>query len=525
VNGNQAAPAPPTMPPAAPLVGAAARTWSAEQEAFYTEMAEGTDHVIVEAFAGTGKSTTIVEGGRRAPERRQLYCAFAKKNQLDLQAKLVGNPRAVSQTLHVVGLHTVGTFWEGLQIDKTGARTKSLVEAVCGGAAPDAVKRLVGKLLEKGREMAPHARQAGDLVDIAIEFDCQPGEQWEADGFGLDYVEARTLEAMDLAASKKPTATGIDFPDMLFLPVRNKWLRPRYDLVFVDERQDMTFTQLELAMGVGGGRIVLVGDVHQAIYGFRGADTNAAVRLREQLKAKVMTLSTTYRCPQAVVAQAQRLVPAYTAAPSAPAGTVRSVANTAAMLAALQPDDFILSRSNAPLAGVAMALVRAGRPVRIQGKNIGEGLQAIISKVATGKAADSIPELLRRLAKWEEREVARAEAAGKDHLVEGLRDKAETLRVVAEGTSGVRELRARLDHLFDDKRNGGTIVCSSVHKAKGLEAPRVFVLRYTLNPKLPQRVLDRMTDDQAAKRLQEERNIEYVAVTRSMDTLTWVEAK
>ncbi len=509
----------------AELALAPARTWSGEQQAFFGEMATGHDSVILEAYAGTGKSTTIVEGGRRAPERRQLYCAFAKKNQLDLQEKLRGNLAAVAQTLHVVGLHTVGAFWEGLPIDKTGARVKSLVEATCGPAAPDAIKRLVGKLLEKGREMAPNAREAGELVDIAIEFDCQPGEQWEADGFGLDYVEARTLEAMDLAASKKPTATGIDFPDMLFLPVRNKWLRPRYDLVFVDERQDMTFTQLELALGVGGGRIVLVGDVHQAIYGFRGADMNAAVRLREQLKATVMTLSTTYRCPQAVVAQAQRLVPAYTAAPSAPAGTVTSVPNTTRMLEALRPDDFVLSRSNAPLAGVAMALIRAGRPVRIQGKDIGAGLQAIVGKVATGRAADSMPQFLERLGRWEEREVTRADAAGKAHLIEGLRDKAETLRVVAEGVSGVRELRARLDHLFDDTRAGGTIVCSSVHKAKGLEATRVFVLRHTLYPKLPQKVADRMTDDQLAKRLQEERNIEYVAITRAMDTLTWVEAK
>jgi DNA helicase-2/ATP-dependent DNA helicase PcrA len=312
---------------------------------------------------------------------------------------------------------------------------------------------------------------------------------------------------------------------MLFLPVRNGWLRPRYDLVFVDERQDMTFTQLEIALGVGRGRIVLVGDVNQAIYGFRGADMNAAVRLREQLKAKVMTLSTTYRCPRAVVETAQRLVPAYQSAPGAPEGSVERVASVEKMLEQVGPNDYVLSRTNAPLAGVAMALIRAQKKVRIQGKDIGAGLKALVGKVATGRAAASMPEFLERLLRWEEREALRAQKAGKDAAVEGIRDKAETIRVVADGATGVRELQARLDHLFDDDRNGGCIVCSSVHKAKGLEAARVFVLRFTLYPKLPKDVAERMTDGQMARRLQEERNIEYVAITRAMQTLVWVEAK
>ncbi len=501
-----------------------ARTWSPEQSAFYGEMETGAESIILEAFAGTGKSTTIVEGGTRAPEKNQLYCAFAKRNQLDLAEKLKSNPRADAKTLHGVGLATSMSFWEGLKVDKVGARKASLVEAVCGSQAPDGVKRLVGKLLDKGREMAPHARESGDLVDVAIEFDCTPSEQWENDGFGLEYVEARALEAMELAGAKKPTQTGIDYADMLFLPVRNHWLRPRYDLVFVDERQDMTFTQLEIALGVGRGRIVLVGDINQAIYGFRGADMNAAVRLREQLKAKVMSLSVTYRCGSAIVDEAKRLVPAYSAAPGAPTGEVLRLPSRAKMLEHAAAGDFVLSRTNAPLAGVAMALVRAQKRVRIQGKDIGAGLKAVVEKVATGKAAASMPEFLQRLERWREREILRAEKAGKDSAVETIRDKAETINVVAEGASGVRELRARLDYLFDDER-ADAVVCSSVHKAKGLEASRVFVLRDTLYPKLPREVEERMSDDQLAKRAQEERNIEYVAITRAMRSLVWVEGK
>src|ERR1051325_7822933 len=65
-----------------------ARVWSSEQEQFYDEMATGTDSIVLEALAGTGKSTDFGGGGPRAPEPTKLYTAFAKRNQLDLAEKL-----------------------------------------------------------------------------------------------------------------------------------------------------------------------------------------------------------------------------------------------------------------------------------------------------------------------------------------------------------------------------------------------------------------------------------------------------
>ena len=49
------------------------------------------------------------------------------------------------------------------------------------------------------------------------------------------------------------------------------------------------------------------------------------------------------------------------------------------------------------------------------------------------------------------------------------------------------------------------MACSSVHKSKGLEAPKVFILADTL----------RDTND-------EERNIQYVAITRAIQELVYV---
>ncbi len=68
--------------------------------------------------------------------------------------------------------------------------------------------------------------------------------------------------------------------------------------------------------------------------------------------------------------------------------------------------------------------------------------------------------------------------------------------------------------LFAD--SGIAVVCSSVHKAKGLEASRVFILKRTLYPKLKEGAKP------SPMRAREEQNIHYVAITRAMRELVYV---
>lgn len=261
------------------------RTWSHEQETIFNWFESHSGHLIVEAYAGCGKTTTIVEGANRAPEDAILICAYNKRIAEELVSR-VRNPNVQVKTLHAVGYAAVRRFWEGIRCSFDSTRADALAESVCGPLAPDAIKRLVSKLHTKGREIAPHATKVGDLTDMAITFELEPDEQWNAcrkcgserewhdnsnhpySGFDLVYVETKALEAMELAATVKPVTTGIDGSDMIFLPVRNGWLHKSFDLVVVDEAQDMTVAQLEIAQGVCRGRICVVGDPNQAIYGF-----------------------------------------------------------------------------------------------------------------------------------------------------------------------------------------------------------------------------------------------------------------
>lgn len=511
------------------------RTWSAQQEAIFDWFEKGevphtaftvgslvydkqvaprvkARHLIVRARAGTGKSTTIREGVKRAPEQAILIAAFSRDIKLAMAKELGHFPNGSVQTLHAVGYACVRAFRDNIKVEFTSDRADALAAQVCGVAAPDAIVRLVSKLLTKGREIAPHAAQPGDLAAIAITFECEPDESWARAGFGPDYVERKALEAMEKAAQVKAGDT-IDGSDMIFLPVRNRWLTPQYDLVVVDEAQDMTTAQLEIAQGVlrPGGRVCVVGDDRQAIFGFRGADSGSLDRLKAELGAAELGLTTTYRCGRAIVDLARAYVPDFEAGPGNPEGEVLEVPAEQVMTAG--PGDFILSRTNAPLVSVAMKLLRAGKRTRVAGRDIGKGLTSLMRKMK----ARSVPDLLAKIEGWAAREVSRHEAqlaaakngrrAAIQAKVEAVRDQADMLASLADGARSVAEVEARVEALFTDDGLGaaGMITCSSVHRAKGLEADRVFILRDTLR-----------------ETTVEEQNICYVAITRAKRTLVWV---
>jgi superfamily I DNA/RNA helicase len=82
---------------------------------------------------------------------------------------------------------------------------------------------------------------------------------------------------------------------------------------------------------------------------------------------------------------------------------------------------------------------------------------------------------------------------------------------MSEGANSVAELMTRCETLFSDDKSAVTL--STVHKAKGLEADNVYILRPELMPhpmaKTPEAIA-------------QESNIEYVAVTRTKNKLVFV---
>lgn len=284
-----------------------------------------------------------------------------------------------------------------------------------------------------------------------------------------------------------------------------------YSMVVVDEAQDMSPAQLLLAQILAGenGRMVYVGDPAQCIYGFRGADTTILERAATEMKAKVLNLNITYRCPKKIVELAQRYVPDFTAAVQAPEGEVHEGVLEKFMLEQASSGDFILCRANAPLMSVCLKLIAAGKRAYMAGRDVGEKLLSILRKVQGRKAFQDMADLELRLQRWADREndkISRTtknpDSAASKH--EAIEDILGIFHALAEGLEEPADIEGELKRLFQEPglTNKDFVCCSTVHKAKGLEADNVWILAQGFN-----------------RPGAEENNIRYVAITRAKKRL------
>jgi hypothetical protein len=223
--------------------------------------------------------------------------------------------------------------------------------------------------------------------------------------------------------------------------------------------------------------------------------------MKEALDAKELGLKTTYRCPRLVVEEAQSLVPDIVAAESAPTGFIEyttAVTNP-------QPGAFVLSRVNAPLVTECLALIKQGTTAIVKGRDIGRGLQKLIKKCYDR----DVDLFLGNVEDWMIKEERRAlRLKGGSHARLGaIYDQAATLGALAETAKHTDEVKDRVDKLFTDDAVKNAVICSTVHKAKGLESGQVWMLVDTW--KYPGT---------------EEDNLRYVAITRSKGELRYVSA-
>lgn len=111
-----------------------------------------------------------------------------------------------------------------------------------------------------------------------------------------------------------------DFDDLVARPIRLLWSRPevlqlyrrRFVHLFVDEYQDLNqaqYTLLRLLAPEPAPGLFVIGDPHQAIYGFRGARPEYFHRFpRDWPQARCMTLTETYRLPPPILQAAGQVL-------------------------------------------------------------------------------------------------------------------------------------------------------------------------------------------------------------------------
>lgn len=176
------------------------------------------------------------------------------------------------------------------------------------------------------------------------------------------------------------------------------------------------------------------------------------------------------------------------------------------------PGCAILCRCNAPLVSLAYGLLMRDVPCNILGKDIGTQLISLCNKMHT----DDLPTFQERLQVWRNREVQKC--LQDDRNPESIEDKYSCLcffiESLDEKARTVPDLIAKIALLFDsDQPNTEKVTLSSVHKSKGLEFPVVYILDRHL---IPSRYAT------LPWQREQERNLLYVAVTRTSDKLIYI---
>lgn len=469
------------------------------QQAVFDFISSGHGNAVIEAVAGSGKTTTLVEALKLTSKMLKVaFLAFAVNTKDTLAAR-------APNWVKVCTLHSLGF-----------AALRAAIPNMSKEPDPDNLYKIVKDLLPEPEDAplrSPLMKLAGlvkntltDAVDLAAveSMAAHYGVETNGDEERLFELLPRVIEIC------RTQLTTIDYDDMIWLPVVLRLPVEKFDIVFGDEVQDWNACQIELVMKAlkPTSRVIAVGDRRQSIFGFRGADINAIPNLIKRLNATVLPLSICYRCPKSHVEMAKEIVPQIEASETAIEGVIEYVDYQVAVKQ-MTDGQMVLCRVNAALVSCAYKLIKRGQKAIIRGRNFADDLIGLIDKLQPKDIID----LVVKVEQYKQNEIAKLEAkGGRETQIQNMMDKCDTLSEMTEGMADLFELRDRIDTIFNDKSKEGVIL-STVHRAKGDENKDVWILRPELMP---------MKSTQAWQAEQEE-NIRYVAYTRSKMNLRFVE--
>ena len=469
---------------------------SDEQIAIVEAATSTKDNLLISALAGAAKSTTLELIALALPDVNTLCLAFNSKIVKEMKQRLPANCECA--TLNSIGHRAWGAaLGKRLTVDKFKCADilKSRLDTydaeerqLLWDAFPD-ILRAIGS-----------AKTSGHVPDKFLSTkDCTP--LISSEQFFLDYdIEFSPLEKQlinyVLEESMRLAFLGqIDFDDQVLMPGCFRAPFPIFSLLLVDEAQDLSLLNHAMLRKLYRRRIIAVGDQFQAIYAFRGAHEDGMAALAAEFSMRELKLTTTYRCPPAIVEHVRWRAPDIRAWDKHPSpGTVTrlypwSTANI--------PDHAaVICRNNAPLFSVAISLLKSGRYPKLWGNDIGTALLKVMKSF--GPAHTTQADALMGLQRWHTKQLDRVKNKS------ALADKRDCIEVFLRAAP---LLSGAIDYASTIFTSSGAINLMTGHKAKGHEFHEVFFL----NEKL-------------VKGEGQDPNLRYVICTRAQRTLTYIDS-
>lgn len=486
-------------------------TPSKYQRSVYSYIKLGKGNAVIDAVAGSGKSTTIVNALRLIPGNKSiLFLAFNKSIVEELKQKIGNLPNVEVSTLHSLGCRAI--------VKKTKAKISNYkYSEYISGRIEDGT--LQGELYER---LIPSDRvtwkrnilQLVDLGRVNLTSDVNSLREVAAK-YDLDIVDNEIERAVEIIEWGRLNSKKIDFTDMIYFPCVMDIPMKKFDWVFIDECQDLNAAQRSMFLKcVGnGGRWIAVGDLRQAIYGFAGADADSFQKLKSIPNTVKLPLSICYRCDENIITLAKTIVPQIECREGAPEGEV----NRDCKKEDVKDGDMVLCRITAPLVKLCMEYISRGQKAYVKGRDIGLNLIRMIEDTECKKIRFAIEEMENELGRIIGKLIGLKVCSDREEAMEhpkyvSYSDRVEAIRYLSKNLEDSKDVINRIKGIFDDEKDG--ICLCTIHKSKGLENNRVFII---CEDKMPLKCC--MNIPWMAE---QEYNLIYVAYTRAKHYLGFI---
>jgi DNA helicase-2/ATP-dependent DNA helicase PcrA len=484
------------------------------QQEIFKAVLTTNKNIVVKATAGAGKTSTIITASKLlSPAVEQVFLAFNKSIVETLKDRLPRN--VVCKTAHSFGLSALSDYYrmsftlnifKSLQFIGEQLKTKSNLTEKQRNSLQFVMMDAIGIA-----RMNVADYNIGEISSLCNYYDIDLNEEEVADVIEILYK----IDFYNKSFSKNHN--HIDFNEMIYLSLNPKVFFPRFDVVWIDEVQDLNKAQLYMIEKLvkPNGRIIAVGDGNQAIYGFAGAHGGAFDYFINRLNTIELPLSISYRCPKAVVRAAREIYDDIEAYESNPEGVVRN-----GSVDEIKVNDFVICRNNRPLIELYFQLIEQNTPVTIMGRDIEKGLMKLLSKVISYEKEEGLKKLEELLLKLKEELKAKGiKNVNNNKKYINQYEQNKVIEILSRKATHMSQVEDIIKDMFrEDKENKRDCVkLMSIHRSKGLEADRVFMITHFEGKRLiPSPYAEQFHE------LVSEQNILFVGTTRAKEELIYI---
>jgi F-box protein, helicase, 18 len=466
--------------------------------------------IIINAVAGSGKTTTIIEYAKTRPENsRILYLAFNKSVKLEAVNKFAQKKikNITIETAHSLAYKNI-VFRHGYKVRTLGYKTHEIA----------------GLLGLQGNGEKHHEFVIANHINKFIACFCNSNKLKVQDVNYLETIsdaKAKTfvktfypfIEAQTRKLLAKMDKGEIEITHDFYLKkfqLQNPVLP--FDYILFDEGQDASPAMLDIFLQQPAVKVI-VGDTHQQIYSWR-----YAVNSLEKTGFKKFNLSHSFRFGSNIAQLATTILFwKDNITPFTPVAIKGMGTNTDTVTKA------VIGRTNLGLLLKAIEYVTEKKNIKhiyFEGNinsytyaDEGASLYDVLN-LHNNKRSAIKDELIKSMASIKDLEeyIEKTEDAQLGMMVEIVKKYGNDIYDI------IKSIKQK--HIDGDKKEEAEVIFSTVHRCKGMEYDSIHLVNdFITEEKVERQVLDLDNDEKKMSKLNEEINLLYVAITRTKNVL------